>query len=104
LFTPSGLVSFGSFCLSSQQPYFTIQCALLYSTSYGERRIRVHTMQVRSSYVAIVISSLYFAAVTDNLRECMFQVPISAIQPDLFAAASVSAMTNLLAKQGLGVS
>jgi hypothetical protein len=27
-------------------PYFTIQCALLYSTSYGERRIRVHTIQV----------------------------------------------------------
>ena len=30
-----------------QAPYFTIQCALLYSTSFGERRIRVHTTQVR---------------------------------------------------------
>jgi hypothetical protein len=39
-------------------PYFTIQCALLYSTSYGERRIRVHTIQVCMFYVNVFSQKL----------------------------------------------
>jgi hypothetical protein len=60
---------------SISNPYFTIQCAILYSTSYGERRIRVHTTQVA----------------------------VSSAPSEIFPTVNVSAMINLMAKQAAGM-
>ena len=47
-------------------PYFTIQCALLYSTSYGERRIRVHTIQVWNQHMEKNLDVEFFSHSFEN--------------------------------------
>ncbi|QDZ23216.1 Sec24-like protein transport protein [Chloropicon primus] len=76
----------------------SFQCALLYTTSFGERRIRVHTISLPTTSV---LGSVYRSADLDAqmhaiLRQEVHRFPLKKMQPQQVREAATAQCVNIL--------